>query len=1205
MMKRLNEERRERPCIQSWKYLVGFLLMFAFVTGLAAQEKEKKVTMKCVNEKLTDALKRVEKQSSYKIVFSYNELHSIRVNASIQELTAPEAVKKLIAGQPVKSSVDGRYIHVFLKKDKKEALEKGLLRGQVVDENDEPLPGVSVRVKNGRSTGTLTDLNGCFSIPVKEGQSAMLTFSFIGKKTVEKMVNDGWGVQVKLEEMVNAVDEVVVTGYQVMDKRLMASATSTVKMDDIKIPTINSVDKMLQGTIPGLMVQNSSGSPNATPRIRMRGSSTIYGNASPLWVVDGIVYEDPIDLSNDELNNVLMGSDMLDQVNQNATRSLLGNAIAGVNPNDIESITFLKDASATAIYGTRAANGVIVLTTKKGKIGKPAISFSASLGFTGRPRYSQYNLMNSKERVGISREVAEKGYLYDYMPYATGFEGALFDFYNMKITKSEFDEQVAKYETMNTDWFKLLCRNAFNQDYSASISGGNEKVNYYTSIGYNNSKGTTKGDNSTSYSLTSNISAYLTKKVRAYTRLSFSEQKSDGFYTTNPYTYALQTTRAIGPDEYYTTQINTIDGLSNNYLLTYNIFNELAHTGNEAKSRNFSGNVGIDVKIWKGLTLQTLFGLRYVNSTNYQWADERSYYIAGIRGYDYGTVIPNGEEEKKSKLPHGGILNYNSVNNVGYTARAQLSYATTFGEMQQHAINGMIGYEATSNQYDGFNDVEYGYYPDRGMAVSYEYDKESAGSSVLNNSSLEKHTVSRKNTKNNAVSAYATLVYALKNRYIFNANLRGDASNRFGQYTNHKFLPVWSLAARWKINDESWFRDWKALDDFSIRFSYGQQGNIPTSVGPNLVAQYMALAVNRFSGNYQLGIKRLPYPDLRWEKTVTTNYGLDFSLLNGRISGTVDYYVRKGKDLIFSLPVASEYGTTQTFRNGASMKNYGIEVGLTFIPVQTRDFTWTLTPIYSKNTNNISNTTKQDYTYLDYLAGNAFENGKPVNALYAWEFKGLDHETGRAMFEHCSTNESEVEKSNDPKSYLKYCGSTDPKFNGGLSTSLRYKNFILNAQFAYAFGHVKRLNFLFSGTMKMPTPQTNLTTDFLHCWREPGDEEHTDIPGIAFGEAQNYYVYTPIANATQQNTYDMYNYSDVRVVKADFFRCRNLMLTYTLPDKWLQPLNIAGMSCSFNVTNLFTLCSSRFNGQDPEVASTGSVALPITRTYSFSVSLNF
>lgn len=947
-MRRLNEELRERSGVRYWKYLVCFLIMCALVTGLAAQEKEKRVTMKCVNEKLTDALKKIEKQSSYKIVFSYNELHAIRVNATIEGLTAPEAVKKLIAGQPINSSVDGRYIHVFLKKDYS---QKGFLNGQVVDENDEPLPGVSVRVKNGRSTGTLTDLNGCFSIPVKEGQSAMLTFSFIGKKTVEKMVNDGWGVQVKLEELVNAVDEVVVTGYQVMDKRLMASSTSMVKMDDIKIPTLNTVDKMLQGTVPGLMVQNSSGSPNATPRIRMRGSSTIYGNASPLWVVDGIVYEDPVDLSNDELNNVLQGTgaDMLEQVNLNATRSLLGNAIAGVNPNDIESITFLKDASATAIYGTRAANGVIVLTTKKGKIGKPSISFSASLGFTGRPRYSQYNLMNSKERVGISKEVAEKGYLYDYIPYATGFEGALFDFYNMKITKSEFDAQVAKYETMNTDWFKLLCQNAFNQDYSASISGGNETINYYTSIGYNNSKGTTKGDNSTSYSLTSNISARLTKKVRAYTRLSFSEQSSDGFYTTNPYSYALETTRAIASDEYYTTKNNTIDGLSNNYPLTYNIFNELAHTGNEAKSRNFSGNVGIDIDILKGLKLQTLFGMRYVNSTNYQWADERSYYIASIRGYDYGAVAPNSEEEKKSVLPHGGILNYSSTNNVSYTARAQFSYATLLGAMQQHAINAMIGYEANSNQYDGLSDVEYGYYPDRGMAISYEYDKESAGSGVLNNSSLDKHNVSRKNSKSNTVSAYATFVYALKNRYIFNANLRGDASNRFGQYTNHKFLPVWSMAARWKVNDEAWFRGWKALDDFSIRFSYGQQGNIPTSVGPNLVAQYMALAVNRFSGNYQLGIKRLPYPDLRWEKTISTNYGLDFSLLNGRISGTVDYYVRKGKDLIFSLPVASEYGTTQTFRNGASMKNYGIEVGLTFIPIKTRDFTWTLTPIYSKN----------------------------------------------------------------------------------------------------------------------------------------------------------------------------------------------------------------------------------------------------------------
>lgn len=1187
------KKRRKNP--SGIRLIVRLCCFFVFVSSLHTQATvwaQGKVTVELQNKTLGEVLKVLKEQTGVHFMYNTQEVNvGTKVSVSLNEARLEEALQSIFQGLPYRYNQVEDYILITPKKESEtQQTDMRTVKGKVVDSKGEPLPGVSVVVKN-TTAGVATDIEGKFEIRLNSGEE-ILVFSFVGMRTQEVKANKD-NLYVVMESVAELMQEVIVkTGYQNIEKRKLSSSVFTIDGDLVREGAALGLDNMLQGKIPGMNVMGSSSTPGAATKIRIRGSSTISGNREPLWVVDGFILEDPVQISAEELNS-------LDNVN------LIGNAISSLNPQDIERIDVLKDASATAIYGTRAANGVIVLTTKKGKIGKPSISFSASLGFTGRPRYSQYNLMNSKERVGISKEVAEKGYLYDYIPYATGFEGALFDFYNMKITKSEFDAQVAKYETMNTDWFKLLCQNAFNQDYSASISGGNETINYYTSIGYNNSKGTTKGDNSTSYSLTSNISARLTKKVRAYTRLSFSEQSSDGFYTTNPYSYALETTRAIASDEYYTTKNNTIDGLSNNYPLTYNIFNELAHTGNEAKSRNFSGNVGIDIDILKGLKLQTLFGMRYVNSTNYQWADERSYYIASIRGYDYGAVAPNSEEEKKSVLPHGGILNYSSTNNVSYTARAQFSYATLLGAMQQHAINAMIGYEANSNQYDGLSDVEYGYYPDRGMAISYEYDKESAGSGVLNNSSLDKHNVSRKNSKSNTVSAYATFVYALKNRYIFNANLRGDASNRFGQYTNHKFLPVWSMAARWKVNDEAWFRGWKALDDFSIRFSYGQQGNIPTSVGPNLVAQYMALAVNRFSGNYQLGIKRLPYPDLRWEKTISTNYGLDFSLLNGRISGTVDYYVRKGKDLIFSLPVASEYGTTQTFRNGASMKNYGIEVGLTFIPIKTRDFTWTLTPIYSKNTNNISNTTKQDYTYLDYLAGNAYEDGKPVNALYAWEFTGLDHETGRATFAHCSTKESDVEKSDDPKSYLKYCGSTDPKFNGGLSTSLRYKNFILNAQFAYAFGHVRRLNFLFNGTMKMPTPQTNLTTDFLNCWREPGDEEHTNIPGIAFGEAQNYYVYTPIANASQQNTYDMYNYSDVRVVKGDFFRCRNLMLTYTFPDKWMRPLNVGSMSCSFNVTNLFTLCSSKFNGQDPEVESTGSVALPITRTYSFSVSLSF
>jgi TonB-linked SusC/RagA family outer membrane protein len=1202
-MKRITQQLRFKPKVSLWKMVVCSLLFSASFIQLEAQTNNGGLTMRFVNERLTDALKKVERNSDYKIIFSYNEIQSYKVSANISKASAPEAVRLLIAGQPLTSTVDGKYIHVFQKKGA--ASKKGYLVGQVIDENDDPLIGVSVRFKNDKGRGTVTDANGNFYIPAANKQSSTLTFSYIGKKTMERTFVEGDKDIVRMVDNVNSIDEVVVTGYQVIDKRLMSSSTTTVKMDDIKIPNFNSVDKMLQGTVPGLMVLNNSGSPSATPRIRVRGSSTVYGNAAPLWVVDGIIHEDPVNFSNDELNNILMGSpsDLTNQMNLNSSKSLLGNAISGVNPNDIESITFLKDASATAIYGTRAANGVIVITTKKGRVGKPSVSFSTSLGFTSRPRYSQYNLMNSKQRVQVSKEVLENGYLYAATPYATGFEGALMNLYDKKITKEEFDAQVAKYETMNTDWFDLLCQNALNQDYSVSISGGNDYVNYYTSVGYNNSKGTTKGDNSIRYNFSSNIDAKLSSKVRAYTRLSLSETTNDGFYTTNPYSYALDTSRAIGANEYYTSFVNTIAELSSNYALKYNIFNELSHTGSNAKVRNFSGSFGVDVDILKNLKLQTLFGATYSNSLNNQWADERSYHIAQIRGYDYGAVAANSDAEKVSTLPHGGILNYTSMNNVSYTGRAQLTYNLMFGKNHEHIINAMGGYEVRSNQYDGYTDVEYGYYPDRGLAISYEYDTSTSGN-VSNvsgaNSSLEKHTVSRSKQSSNTISGFATLVYGYKNRYILNANIRTDASNRFGQYTNHKWLPVWSLSARWKVNDEAIFKDMNWIDEFSIRASYGEQGNVPTSVGPNLVVKYISPTINRFSGDYQLGISRLPYPNLRWEKTKTTNLGLDFSFMNGRITGDIDYYIRKGTDVIYNLPVATEYGTTTTYRNGANLKNTGIEIGLSFTPIRTRDFTWTISPIYSKNTNNISNTTKQKYTYLDYLAGNAYENGKPIRSVYAWKFNGINQNTGYATFDKCSNVESEVTKSDTPSEYLKYCGTSDPKFNGGVSTALRYKNLSLNAQFAFAFGNKKRLNFMFNGKMTMPEPQSNLTTDLINRWKKAGDV--SNIPGIVFSESSNYLTYTP---AGMLNTYDMYNYSDVRVVSGNFFRCRNLMLSYSFPQNLIQHWRISGMSCSFNVSNPFTICSSKFHGQDPEIDNTGSVALPITQTYSFSLNFSF
>ena len=1181
--------------------LVGIVLMSAWTVAADAQSN-KQLTLNFKNEPLPNVLKTIEKSSDYNVIFSYDDLRSYRVTANIRKKTAPKAVAIVLAGHQLGYSVQGKFIRVFSK-----SAFDAAITGKVADEQGEPIIGAVVRYKNNRAIQTVTDANGHFAIPAIKGSEAELMFSYIGMETTTATFAEGSENYLRMMSNTNNINEVVVNGYQKMDKRLMSSAVTTVKAEDIKIPNVNTIDKMLQGAVPGLMLVNTSGSVNATPKIRMRGNSTIFGNASPLWVVDGIIHEDPVNFSNDELNNIISGSsaDMTDQMNLEAQRSLIGSAISGVNPNDIESITFLKDASATAIYGTRAANGVIVVTTKRGREGRPSINFSTSLGFTGRPYYGQYNLMNSKERVGVSKDVANYGYLYSSMPYHTGYEGALQDLYNNKITLDEFNQQVAHYETVNTDWFKLLCQNAFNQDYSVSLSGGSDVVNYYTSIGYNNSKGTTKGDNSTRYTLMSNIDARLSDKLRVSTRLSFAESSNDGFYTVNPYSYAMETSRALDKDTYYTTNQSTFAGLGQNYLLSYNIFNELNHTGADAKVRSFSGNVNVIYDILKNLKFDTTFGVNYSNTTNYQWADERSYYIAQIRGYDYGAVAPNSNTEKLSRLPHGGILNYSSTNNVSYTGRAQLTYNLMFGSERQHVINAMAGYEVRSNQYDGLTDVEWGYFPERGMGISYEYDTSTSGNVAQNgqNSSLEKHTASRTKTKSNTVSEYLTLVYGYKNRYVLNFNARMDASSRFGQYTNHKWSPVWSVSARWKVNDEKFLENVKWIDDMSIRASYGEQGNVPTSVSPYLVAKYMTPTINRYSGEYQLGISHYPYPDLKWEKTATTNIGFDFSVLNGRISGTVDYYLRKGRDIIFNLPVATEYGVTQTYRNGASLKNTGIEVSLSIKPIQTKDWTWTLTPIWSKNTNNISKTTIQNYKLDDYLAGNVYTNGKPVNAVYAWEFTGLNPKTGFATFKGCSEKEDEVEKSDAPTTYLKYVGPADPRFNGGLSTSLRWKNLTLSAQFAFGFGNYKRLNFLFDGENKMPSPQTNMTKEMLHRWKQEGDQ--TDIPGLNFSDNNDYLIYTPDRQASQKNTYTMYNYSDARIVKGDFFRCRNLMLSYAVPYQFLRRFKVTSASVGFNVTNPFTLCSSRFNGQDPEISNTGSVALPITQSYSLSLNISF
>ena len=1079
--------------------------------------------------------------------------------------------------------------------------------GYVYDNDGEPLVGVSIYVKDS-GEGTLTDENGHFSIQVPSSRS-MLRFTYIGYDAVEMTSGEAKVKKVFLRSSATTLREVTVVsdGYNTIDKRLSASSTFTLKPEDFEIKNIPNLSNMLQGTVPGLSVVSPSGSPNSVPKMRLRGSSTIHGDAAPVWVIDGVIWEETVNVSNDEINAVLRGNASLDQVNENASLSLLGNAITGLNPHDIESITFLKDASATAIYGTRAANGVIVVKTKKGREGKAQVNFSSSIGFTSRPTYGQYNMMNSQERIQLSKDMMQNGYIFDIQPYSTGYEGALFDLYSKKINDEEFAARVTELETRNTNWFKELFQNAINQDYNVNVSGGMGQTRYYTSFGYSNAKGTSKGDNMRRYTMNMSLDTRLWNFLQVSTKLLFSDRHSDGFYMTNPFDYAIYAARTLAPDEFYTQNQTRVEGSNNTYMLKYNIFNELNHTSNTTDVRQTNAQVSLRAKIVKGLFADGMFSYSISNTNQRQWADEESYYISGIRGYDVGAVLAGSADELASRLARGGILLNDDQKQTSWTARAQLNYNGTF--FQDHTIQVMAGYEARSTKYDGLKEQEYGYFPNRGNKVSYEYNNSVSGSTDWHGS-LDKHTTNIVSTLNNTISEYGTLVYSFKNRYTLNANIRLDASNRFGQYTNHKFLPVWSTAFRWSISEEPWMPH-KVFNDLSIRGSYGMQGNIPTSVGPNLVVRYPTTVVNRWSGEYQLNISRLPYPNLRWEKTSTINLGLEWSLLNSRITGAFDYYHKKGTDILFQLPVALEYGQENVYRNGADLTNYGIELSMTFVPLRNKDMELSISPIWSKNSNRVASVTKQTYTIDDYLSGNAYEEGKPVNAIYSWRFTGIDPATGYATFDHTAKNQDQVENILNIKDILVYSGQKDPKFNGGFSLAFRYKQWSLNTMWAYAMGNVVRLNYLFEGNNLMPQPYANLNRNLIDAWKQPGDEQRTNIPGFNRTGEPDYYLYfkysqgnTGMASVTSRSSYWMYNYSDIRVVKGDYLRCRNLSLNYSFPQKLLQRLHINALSLSMNVTNPITFCSSKFDGQDPEIQGTGTTAMPITQTYTFSLNIS-
>ena len=1090
---------------------------------------------------------------------------------------------------------------------------KRIIRGHVFDDNGEPLQWATIRVK-GLRKGTTTKEDGSFELTVDNAEKVVVEFSYLGFNTETKTfrLNNGNinNARIIMHEDHSALDEVVVTGYQVINKRALTSAVTTVKAEDILRPDALSIDQMLEGKIPDLMFMNNSGESGVAPKIRIRGTSSIIGNREPLWVVDGIVVQDPVPVSAEDLNDP-------DYVNR------IGNAIAGLNPQDIERLDVLKDASATALYGTKAANGVIVITTKRGREGKPQIRYDNNFTVKIRPRYSDrsVDVMNSKERIQLSRELFADHYQYNNNSAMVGYEGLLEQLYNGKINDAEFARQVAYLETVNTDWFDLLTHDSFSHQHTVSMNGGSERGTYYASVGYTDNDDVVNGTINKRYNAMLNLDTRFTKWLAASFGLKGNVSERKYYQNSNsPIDYAYTTSRAIpaytpdGKDYYYYKKLQRYT-----YGHNYNILNELDNSSVNQDGSSFTLDANLKFRFNDWLSGNAIGS--YTNSaTDIQgyWGD-KTWYAAELRDSEYGET-----PSTRSLMPQGGELTKNNIRQNSYTIRLQLDWNKYFGTDEKHNINGGIGYEMNSTHYQGYSNVTRGYYPDRGMSFVSDIDLDKYSNYK---SWIAGNTPTITDSKSNTISGYATVSYNYNRMVYLNANARVDGSNNFGDRSNEKLLPIWSVSASFNFSELEFIKQIKWIDFITLKTSYGFQGNMLSTEYPVMIIRKNPMS--DYYGEFTSSAVNNPNPNLKWERTNSYNLGLEMSFFNNRLQLEGSLYFKRTKDAFMSKNISTVNGFSSYVVNGGNISNDGFSIAITARPIQTKDWQWSLSTSFSRTINSIETLPAgETYELNDFLNGTAVVKGQAVGTFYSYKFLGLSPVDGGPMFDDWFDHYDDLVGLSKYETYtrvLAASGSREPYMQGSFNTQLRYKSLRLNANFAYSLGAKTRLFGMYGAGAKTTggavyayageiRPEYNLSRDYLSRWKNPGDEAYTNIPAIIGKGHDSYYRYlnhwssymTDDGIQEIANSYwDMYDYSDLRVVSANYLKLSTLSLSYEFPKTLLNSLGVSRLQLTATGTNLFTICDSKLKGQTPTQGGFTTIQLSDRPSFSFGLSVTF
>ena len=1019
-----------------------------------------------------------------------------------------------------------------------------------------PIPGASVFVK-GTTVGTVTQVDGNYTLNVPQ-DAEILVFSFVGMRSQEHAIAGRSVVNVALASDAIAVDEVIVIAYGTAKKESFTGAADVVSSQKLERRTVSTISKALEGTVAGVQSTSGGGQPGSGANIRIRGFGSINASSAPLYVVDGIPYD--------------------------------GN-ISAINPNDIESVSVLKDASASALYGARGANGVIIISTKRGVAGDPIINLKVTTGVSSRG-LPDYNKVNEREYMelaytsiknqlifgqGQTAQAASYNALASYMG---DFGGEIYNPFDMHST-SLIDPTTGKMNPdaklkYKSDWIDEATReNPLRTEYQLSITGGSEKTSYLMSVGYLTEQGLAKNTEFDRYSGRLNVDSDLKEWLKSGMSVSFSNTKQN--YLTNSgtaYNNIWYSASSMGP--IYPVYIRDAEG---NFELDDLGNKQFDYGINRPASSNFNSIATLfDDK--RELIYDNLSGRGFMrfDTDREDLGILKDFSFDINMGFDYyngNRQIYNNPFFGDAAAINGRAYKYN-YRNFSYTFNQLLNYRKSFG---LHNIDVLAGHEYYSLERSTL------YTGKQGFAFGGLYELSAAATPTDVESWTDTY----------AVESYLSRVnYDYSDKYYLSASYRTDGSSRF--YSENRWGQFWSLGLAWRVSEESFMDNVDFVNNLTFKASYGSQGN-DMILNPDITSEnvsddqfyawqgfYDLTYANNTNGGVYL--TSLENQELEWEKNENFNIGIESRMFNNLISLSFDYYEKKTTDLLLFRPKAVSSGFEGYWDNVGDMVNKGVDVSLGALVVNSGSFQWNITTLWSRLRNEVTKLSTADQEIV--IGSRIIKVGEPINSYYLSKSAGVDPLTGAQLYWIRSTDDEGNEVDVVSNSYNaaganKYVqGNRIPDFYGSFNNDFKFWNFDLSVLTTYSVGG-KVFDSVYANLMQMRSGGTAWHQDMLRAWSQPGDM--TDVPRLQLGN---------VNQATDRYLFD-----------ASYFAIKNVTLGYNLPRNVLNQLGLDHLRVFATADNLHIF--SKLKGNDPQFNFSGGQDfsyVPI-RTVSLGLDLKF